>query len=81
MIRTRLVWLGLGFSVTGAAISRFIWRDLWVDRYALLSDVKELDALQARVSELESLSYPKSNPGQPSLTWGHLDFKEMEREE
>ena len=39
MIRTRLVWLGLGFSVTGAAISQFIWRDLWVDRYALLSDV------------------------------------------
>ncbi|KAF3959799.1 hypothetical protein CMV_015421 [Castanea mollissima] len=64
MIRTRLVWLGLGFSVTGAAISQFIWRDLWVDRYALLSDVKKLDALQERVSELESLSYPKSNPGQ-----------------
>ena len=40
MIRTRLVWLGLGFSVTGAAISQFIWRDLWVDRYALLSDVR-----------------------------------------
>ncbi|KAK9993018.1 hypothetical protein SO802_022721 [Lithocarpus litseifolius] len=64
MIRTRLMWLGLGFSVTGAAISQFIWRDLWVDRYALLSDGKELDALQARVSELESLSYPKSDPGQ-----------------
>ncbi|KAK4567066.1 hypothetical protein RGQ29_003058 [Quercus rubra] len=53
MIRTRLVWLGLGFSVTRAAVSQFIWRDLWVDRYALLSDVKKLDALQERVSELE----------------------------
>ena len=39
MIRTRLLWLGVGFSVTGAAISHFIWRDLWVDRYALVSDV------------------------------------------
>ncbi|GMY33792.1 hypothetical protein FCV25MIE_29034 [Fagus crenata] len=64
MIRTRLLWLGVGFSVTGAAISHFIWRDLWVDRYALVSDMKKFDALEGRVSNLESISYPKSNPGQ-----------------
>ncbi|GMY36421.1 hypothetical protein FCV25MIE_31785 [Fagus crenata] len=44
MIRTRLLWLGVGFSVTGA--------------------MKKFDALEGRVSNLESIPYPKSNPGQ-----------------
>jgi hypothetical protein len=39
MIRTRLLWFGVGFSVAGAAVSRLIWRDIGIDRYALFSDV------------------------------------------
>lgn len=40
MLRTRLVWFGLGFTATAAAISQLVWRDLWVDRYALSSEVQ-----------------------------------------
>ncbi|KAA3458509.1 fanconi anemia group D2 protein [Gossypium australe] len=39
MMRSRLLWFTLGFSVTAASISQFIYRDLWTDRYALKSDV------------------------------------------
>jgi hypothetical protein len=39
MIRTRLIWFGVGFSVAGAAVSRLVWRDIGIDRYALFSDV------------------------------------------
>ncbi|XP_068331508.1 uncharacterized protein [Pyrus communis] len=47
IIRTRLVWFGVGFSLTGAAISHLVWKDLLVDRFALSSDVKQkFDALE-----------------------------------
>ncbi|KAK8650816.1 hypothetical protein V6N13_140440 [Hibiscus sabdariffa] len=61
MIRSRLLWFTLGFSVTAASISQFIYRDLWTDRYALKSDMKKkFDALEARVSNLESVPYEES---------------------
>nr|DAD43426.1 TPA_asm: hypothetical protein HUJ06_001656 [Nelumbo nucifera] len=61
MLRTRLVSFALGFSVAGAAISHFVWRDLWADRHSLSSDMKErFDILEARVSNLESLAIIKS---------------------
>ncbi|XP_062175321.1 uncharacterized protein LOC133880384 [Alnus glutinosa] len=65
MIRTRLIWFGVGFSVAGTAVSRLVWRDIGIDRYALFSDVKQkFDALEARVFNLEAVSYPKSSSGQ-----------------
>ncbi|MBA0703982.1 hypothetical protein Golax_016272 [Gossypium laxum] len=65
MMRSRLLWFTLGFSVTAASISQFIYRDLWTDRYALKSDMKEkFDALEARVSNLESLPTENPNPAQ-----------------
>ncbi|KAH1130883.1 hypothetical protein J1N35_002261 [Gossypium stocksii] len=68
MMRSRLLWFTLGFSVTAASISQFIYRDLWTDRYALKSDMKEkFDALEARVSNLESLPTENPNPAQVRL--------------
>ncbi|MBA0786962.1 hypothetical protein Gotri_027409 [Gossypium trilobum] len=79
MMRSRLLWFTLGFSVTAASISQFIYRDLWTDRYALKSDVltsvvfwflefgemkDKFDALEARVSNLESLPTENPNPAQ-----------------
>ncbi|PON42580.1 fanconi anemia group D2 protein [Parasponia andersonii] len=63
MFRSRLVWFSLGFSVSAAAISQFVWKDLLVDRYALSSDMKnKFDALEQRVQNLESVAYQNSNP-------------------
>ena len=96
MIRSRLLWFTLGFSVTAASISQFIYKDLWTDRYALKSDVlsfillssefgfsirvfgnciyivfwnffqvkQKFDALETRVSNLESLPPQNPNPAQ-----------------
>ncbi|XP_021907149.1 uncharacterized protein LOC110821581 isoform X2 [Carica papaya] len=58
MLRTRLLWSTLGFSVTGAAIAHFVWRDLYAGRHALSAEtVQKFRDLEARVSILES------NPG------------------
>ncbi|XVF21226.1 hypothetical protein REPUB_Repub12eG0072400 [Reevesia pubescens] len=65
MIRSRLLWFTLGFSVTAASISQFIYKDLLTDRYALHSDMKQkFDALETRVSNLESLPPENPNPAQ-----------------
>ncbi|KAF7845105.1 fanconi anemia group D2 protein [Senna tora] len=39
MLRTRLLWFSLGFTLSAATISNFVWKDLWVDRHALTADV------------------------------------------
>lgn len=39
MLRTRLLWFTLGFSVTGASIAHIVWRDLYAERFAISSDV------------------------------------------
>ncbi|XP_012084243.1 uncharacterized protein LOC105643658 [Jatropha curcas] len=65
MIRTRLLWFTVGFSVTSAAIGQFVWRDLLSERHALTSRTKQtFDALEARVLNLESISHHNSNPAQ-----------------
>ncbi|XP_035540914.1 uncharacterized protein LOC109022194 [Juglans regia] len=66
MLRTRVLWFGVGFSVVGAAIAQLIWRDSWTDRHALFSDTKQkFDALEARLLNLEAtISNPKSDSGQ-----------------
>ncbi|KAK3415115.1 hypothetical protein EUGRSUZ_H00678 [Eucalyptus grandis] len=70
MLRTRLLWFGLGFAATGAAISQLVWRDLWVDRYALSAEMKEkFDALEARISHLESVPSSESKPAQVLCLW------------
>ncbi|KAG8642085.1 uncharacterized protein LOC122721319 [Manihot esculenta] len=65
MLRTRLLWFTVGFSVSAAAIGHFIWRDLWADRYALSSQTRQtFDALEARILNLQSLSSQNTNPPQ-----------------
>ncbi|KAM7271142.1 hypothetical protein ACFE04_030356 [Oxalis oulophora] len=59
MLRSRLVWFTVGFTVTGAAITQFVWRDLLAQRYAISADMKQkFDNLNARVSNLDSGSTP-----------------------
>ncbi|XP_024030163.1 uncharacterized protein LOC21401459 [Morus notabilis] len=62
MLRTRLLWFTIGFSVSAATISQFVWRDLLADRYALSTDMKhKFDALEQRVLNLESVPHQNSN--------------------
>ncbi|CAK7349195.1 unnamed protein product [Dovyalis caffra] len=62
MLRTRLVWFTVGFSVSAAAISQFVWRDLLSQRYALSSHTNQkFEDLEARVLNLESISPKISN--------------------
>ncbi|RZC64183.1 hypothetical protein C5167_025947 [Papaver somniferum] len=62
MMRTRLVSFGFGFCVTGAAIAQFFWKDLLTERISLTSEVKhKFDALEARISTLESLKLQKES--------------------
>ncbi|CAL1356173.1 unnamed protein product [Linum trigynum] len=65
MLRTRLVWFTVGFSLSGAAIAQFIGRDLWAERVALSSHVKQkMETLEARVSNLESITPQNSTASQ-----------------
>ncbi|KAK6914523.1 hypothetical protein RJ641_021844 [Dillenia turbinata] len=58
MLRIRLLSFAVGFSVTGAAISHFFWRDLMNDRFSISSQLKQrYDALNARVLNLESVGH------------------------
>ncbi|XP_077229333.1 fanconi anemia group D2 protein [Tasmannia lanceolata] len=62
MLRTRLVSFALGFSTAGAAISHFVWKEMWSDRSSLSSEIKHrFGALEARITELESLAYRNSD--------------------
>ncbi|CAI0383451.1 unnamed protein product [Linum tenue] len=64
-MRTRLVWFTVGFSLSGAAIAQFIGRDLWAERVALSSHVKQkMETLEARVSNLESITPQNSTASQ-----------------
>ncbi|KAK6930517.1 hypothetical protein RJ641_004611, partial [Dillenia turbinata] len=68
MLRIRLFWFAVGFSVTGTAISQFVWRDLMNDRLALSSQLKQrYDALNARVSNLESVGHENPSSLQDNL--------------
>lgn len=62
MMRTRLLWFGVGFTTSAAVVSHFVWKDLWSDRHALASHMThQFDALQARLSTLES-TLPNHTP-------------------
>ncbi|KAM7461076.1 hypothetical protein LguiA_029197 [Lonicera macranthoides] len=52
MVRTRLLWFTVGFGSATAAMTHFIFRDLFNDRHSLSSQEK-FDALNTRVSNLE----------------------------
>ncbi|KAE9595770.1 hypothetical protein Lalb_Chr17g0342271 [Lupinus albus] len=61
MMRTRLVWFSGGLTSTAAIVCHLVWKDLWVDRHNIASDMKNnFDDLNARVSNLES-SLPNPN--------------------
>ncbi|XP_031478911.1 uncharacterized protein LOC116249787 [Nymphaea colorata] len=56
MLRTRLLFFTLGFATTGAAISHFVWRDLWAAHHSTSSQVKDkFGFLDSRVSNLEAM--------------------------
>ncbi|XP_022143615.1 uncharacterized protein LOC111013471 isoform X2 [Momordica charantia] len=56
MLRTRLFWFSVGFGAAAASISQFVWKDLLAYRSALSSDMeRNFDALEARISNLESV--------------------------
>ncbi|KAJ8899293.1 hypothetical protein K2173_018267 [Erythroxylum novogranatense] len=84
MLRTRLLWFAVGFSVSAAAIAQFAWRDLWAQRYALFSQTSQTcDALEARVRNLESIRAENLNPAQATSyllnteavdQYGHVDI-------
>ncbi|CAA0833277.1 Unknown protein [Striga hermonthica] len=55
----------LGFASTSGAIAQFIFKDLWLERHSLASQLKEnFNSLDARVSNLESLISSKPSPVQ-----------------
>ncbi|CAH8291023.1 unnamed protein product [Eruca vesicaria subsp. sativa] len=65
MLRTRLLWFTLGFSVTGASVGHLVWRDLYAERFAISSEIKEkFGALEGRVSGLESTGHENPSPAQ-----------------
>ncbi|XP_019096967.1 PREDICTED: uncharacterized protein LOC104764479 [Camelina sativa] len=66
MLRTRLLWFTLGFSVSGGSIAHLVWRNLYAERFAITSDMKEkFNALEGRVSGLESSGgYENPTPAQ-----------------
>ncbi|KAJ0234077.1 hypothetical protein HA466_0276220 [Hirschfeldia incana] len=65
MLRTRLLWFTLGFSVTGASVAHLVWRDLYAERFAISSDMKEkFAALESRVTGLESSGHENPSPAQ-----------------
>ncbi|XP_048423739.1 uncharacterized protein LOC125469830, partial [Pyrus x bretschneideri] len=69
IIRTRLVWFGVGFSLTGAAISHLVWKDLLAPRFAFSSDVKQkFDALEGRL-----VNFFITRPESPSRSGTPLD--------
>ncbi|XAR71101.1 hypothetical protein NMG60_11028213 [Bertholletia excelsa] len=56
MMRTRMLWYTLGFASTAAATTQFVFKDLWVDRQSLSSQLKhKFDALDTRISNLEQV--------------------------
>ncbi|XP_038897618.1 uncharacterized protein LOC120085616 isoform X2 [Benincasa hispida] len=63
MLRIRLFWFSIGFAATSASISHFVWRDLLAHRCALSSDMeRNFEALEARISNLESVRHRNSIP-------------------
>ncbi|CAN6894750.1 unnamed protein product [Brassica oleracea] len=73
MLRTRLLWFTLGFSVTGASVAHLVWRDLYAERFAISSDMKEkFGALESRVAGLESAGHENPSPAQVISFSSHL---------
>ncbi|XP_008447209.1 uncharacterized protein LOC103489712 isoform X1 [Cucumis melo] len=71
MLRTRLFWFSIGFATTAASISQFVWRDLLAHRSALLSDMeRNFDALEARISNLESVRNRNSISSAEEIPFG-----------
>ncbi|XP_022874645.1 uncharacterized protein LOC111393370 [Olea europaea var. sylvestris] len=65
MMRTRLLWFSLGFASTSAVMTHFVFKDLWIDRKCISSQLNEkFSSLDTRVSNLESL-LPHKHPPQP----------------
>lgn len=63
MFRTRMFSFAFGFSVTGAAIAHFVWRDLWSSHGAVSLQTREYyDALERRIARLESEALQGSLP-------------------
>ncbi|KAL5990844.1 hypothetical protein ACLOJK_011749 [Asimina triloba] len=58
--KTRMLWFAVGFSVAGAAISHLVWKDLLSERSSISYQLQmkhQFDALEARISKLESVGH------------------------
>nr|ABK20920.1 unknown [Picea sitchensis] len=59
MLRKRIFSFAFGFSVTGAAIAHFVWKDLWSSHAAVSLQTRDYyDALERRIVRLESEALP-----------------------
>ncbi|KAF7132146.1 hypothetical protein RHSIM_Rhsim09G0019700 [Rhododendron simsii] len=65
MMRARFLWFTIGFTSAAAAMTHFVFQDLWADRQSLSSQLQEnFDAVDARVSNLEQVMPSNSTPPQ-----------------
>ncbi|KAL3360709.1 hypothetical protein AABB24_013917 [Solanum stoloniferum] len=65
MMRIRLVWFTIGFTSASAAMSQFIFRDLWAHQLSLSSQLEEkFGVLGTRVSNLELALHDTPNTQQ-----------------
>ncbi|KAG8369464.1 hypothetical protein BUALT_Bualt14G0016400 [Buddleja alternifolia] len=83
MMRTRLLWFSVGLASASGAITQFIFKDLWIDRTSLASQLKEkFNSLDTRVSNLESSvisntpTSPQANPQPNNKQNGLLNYAE-----
>lgn len=53
MMRTRLLWLSLGFASTSGAIAQFVVKDLWTDRSSLASQVQFHAQIQSLIISID----------------------------
>ncbi|KAF7131816.1 hypothetical protein RHSIM_Rhsim09G0018700 [Rhododendron simsii] len=75
MMRARFLWFTIGFTSAAAAMTQFVFQDLWADRQSLSSQLQEnFDAVDARVSNLEQVMPSNSTPPQAGLASGIVDF-------
>lgn len=70
MMRIRLVWFTVGFTSASAAMSQFIFRDLWAHQLSLSSQLEEkFGVLGTRVSNLELALHDTPNTQQDEGNW------------
>ncbi|XP_017442796.1 uncharacterized protein LOC108347861 [Vigna angularis] len=69
MSRSRLLWFGFGFTTAYAYMSLSVLHDVKAQRFVLNRCWERVDALENRMSQMESSSpKPSSTPSSPSVS-------------